>query len=55
MPRAQNAHAYVNAAFLVKVDKNDKFRILERPTIAFGGITSQFVRCTFFILYYFMI
>ncbi|KAL1140403.1 hypothetical protein AAG570_000335 [Ranatra chinensis] len=43
MPRAQNAHAYVNAGFMVKVDKKDKFRVTERPTILFGGISPLFL------------
>lgn len=44
MPRAQNAHAYVNAAFLVRVDPNDKYKVLDTPTIVFGSITPNFVR-----------
>ncbi|XP_075216126.1 xanthine dehydrogenase-like [Lycorma delicatula] len=43
MPRAQNAHAYVNAAFLVRVDPNDKYKVLDTPTIVFGSITPNFV------------
>ncbi len=43
MQRAQNTHAYVNAAFLVKVDKENKFRVLEQPNIVFGGINENFV------------
>lgn len=43
MPRAQNAHAYVNAGFLCKVNKSEKFKVLERPTIVFGGINPSFV------------
>ncbi|XP_039288989.1 xanthine dehydrogenase isoform X2 [Nilaparvata lugens] len=43
MPRAQNAHAYVNAGFLFKLDKNDKFKVLEKPRIVFGGINPNFV------------
>ncbi|RZF32561.1 hypothetical protein LSTR_LSTR006556 [Laodelphax striatellus] len=37
-PRAQNAHAYVNAGFLLKLNKNDKLRVLDKPRIVFGGI-----------------
>lgn len=44
MQRAQNTHADVNSAFLVKVNKNDKFRVLETPNIVFGGINTNFVR-----------
>ncbi|XP_046679837.1 probable aldehyde oxidase 4 isoform X1 [Homalodisca vitripennis] len=43
MPRSQNAHAYVNAGFLFKVDKKDNFKVLEKPNIVFGGITPEFV------------
>jgi xanthine dehydrogenase/oxidase len=43
MPRAQNAHAYVNAGFLIKADKKDNFKILEKPTLLFGGIKPEFV------------
>ncbi|XP_054281347.1 uncharacterized protein LOC128999016 [Macrosteles quadrilineatus] len=45
-PRAQNAHAYVNAGFLFKVDKKNKYKILEKPNIVFGGITPGFVHAT---------
>ncbi|CAH1401638.1 unnamed protein product [Nezara viridula] len=43
MPRAQNAHAYVNAGFKVKVDKNNKFSVMEKPTLLFGGIEPSFL------------
>lgn len=43
MPRSSNAHAVVNAGFLVKVDVADNFKILERPRIVFGGINKNFV------------
>lgn len=43
MPRAQNAHAYVNAGFLFKVDKQNSYTVLEKPTILFGGINPKFV------------
>lgn len=36
MPRAQNAHAYVNAAFLLKFNQ-DKTKV-EAATVCFGGI-----------------
>ncbi|KAG8310059.1 hypothetical protein J6590_071596 [Homalodisca vitripennis] len=45
-PRAQNAHAHVNAGFLFKVDKKDKFKVLERPNIVFGGISPSFVHAS---------
>lgn len=38
MPRAQNAHAYVNAAFLVKVNGG----IVESARICYGGIHPSF-------------
>lgn len=47
MPRAQNAHAYVNAGFLFKVDKKDKYRVMEKPNIVFGGISPAFVSTLF--------
>ncbi|KAK9512029.1 hypothetical protein O3M35_000556 [Rhynocoris fuscipes] len=42
MPRAQNAHAYVNAGFMFKVDKSN-YTILEKPTIIYGGINPHFI------------
>ncbi|XP_032686991.1 indole-3-acetaldehyde oxidase-like isoform X2 [Odontomachus brunneus] len=41
MPRAQNAHALVNAGFLFKLDGGGK--VLEKPNIIFGGINKQFL------------
>lgn len=38
MPRAQNAHAYVNAAFLVKMSQSK----VEKATLCFGGINPTF-------------
>uniref|UniRef100_A0A0K8S633 Xanthine dehydrogenase n=2 Tax=Lygus hesperus TaxID=30085 RepID=A0A0K8S633_LYGHE len=46
MPRAQNAHAHVNAGFLFKVDRGNGFQILEQPTIVFGGINPSFVHAS---------
>lgn len=43
MPRAQNAHAYVNAAFMVKVNKKNSYTVVEKPTVLFGGINPKFV------------
>ncbi|OXU29496.1 hypothetical protein TSAR_010099 [Trichomalopsis sarcophagae] len=40
MPRAQNAHAIVNAGFLFRLD--DKAQVLEQPNIIFGGISAKF-------------
>lgn len=39
MPRAQNAHAYVNAAFLLKYDDG----VVRSARICFGGISPEFV------------
>ncbi|CAL8082189.1 unnamed protein product [Orchesella dallaii] len=44
--RHQNAHAYVNAAFLFKVDYKNNFTVREKPTICFGGINPDFVHAT---------
>lgn len=41
MPRAQNAHAHVNAGFLFKLDARGI--VLEKPNIIFGGIRHDFV------------
>jgi len=43
MPRAQNAHAYVNAGFLFKLNVNNGGKVLAKPTIVYGGINPQFV------------
>ncbi|XP_034488430.1 indole-3-acetaldehyde oxidase [Drosophila innubila] len=40
MPRAQNAHAYVNAAFLLELDAGSK---VKTARICFGGIRPDFV------------
>lgn len=42
MPRAQNAHAYVNAAFLIE-SENDK---IKKASICFGGIEPTFTHAT---------
>lgn len=39
MPRAQNAHAYVNAGFLFKFEEG----IVSSARICFGGVTPEFV------------
>ncbi|XP_046483350.1 xanthine dehydrogenase/oxidase isoform X2 [Neodiprion pinetum] len=41
MPRAQNAHAHVNAGFLFKLDEGGK--VLEMPNIIIGGIRNDFL------------
>lgn len=43
MPRAQNAHAYVNAGFLFQLQKGSKGIVLKKPTIVYGGINPYFV------------
>ena len=43
MPRAQNAHAYVNAGFLFKMNGDNGGKVLAKPTIVYGGINPQFV------------
>ncbi|EDW38594.1 GL11937 [Drosophila persimilis] len=43
MPRAQNAHAYVNAAFLLELDNATK---VKTARICFGGINPEFVHAT---------
>ncbi|XP_062544110.1 aldehyde oxidase 3-like [Armigeres subalbatus] len=45
MPRAQNAHAYVNAAFLVRL-KKDPALMVEEATICYGGINPTFTHAT---------
>ncbi|XP_073848046.1 uncharacterized protein [Musca autumnalis] len=42
MPRAQNAHAYVNAAFLIQVQKPDF--VVKSARISYGGLCSEFAR-----------
>lgn len=42
MPRAQNAHAYVNAAFLFKFNGE----VVESSRICFGGIDPSFIHAT---------
>nr|CAH7725832.1 unnamed protein product [Callosobruchus chinensis] len=43
MPRAQNAHADVNAGFLFKLSPN---QVVESPRIVFGGISATFVHAS---------
>ncbi len=38
--RSENAHAYVNAACLAKIDPN--FYLTEKPALLFGGISATF-------------
>ena len=46
MPRAQNAHAYVNAGFLFRLNVNNGGKVLAKPTIVYGGINRYFVSIT---------
>ena len=46
MPRSSNAHAYVNAGFMALVDMSAGFKILNRPRIVYGGISSTFIHAT---------
>ena len=41
MPRYENAHAWVNAAFLARLDAKRTF--LQAPRLLFGGISEDFV------------
>ncbi|XP_055381707.1 uncharacterized protein LOC129612212 isoform X2 [Condylostylus longicornis] len=45
MPRAQNAHAYVNGSFLIQYDNKPPAtnKIVKSARICFGGITENFV------------
>lgn len=44
MPRSQNAHAIVNAGFMMKFHHNSP--LLENMTIVYGGISPKFVHAT---------
>ena len=46
MPRSSHAHAYINAGFCAQIDQNDSKRVLQKPTIIFGGINPSFVSST---------
>ncbi|KAF4522206.1 hypothetical protein B566_EDAN007357 [Ephemera danica] len=41
-PRAQNAHAYVNAAFLVEFEDVSTWKVTGHPRVVYGGINPQF-------------
>ncbi|KAH8271375.1 hypothetical protein KR018_007791, partial [Drosophila ironensis] len=43
MPRAQNAHAYVNAAFLLEMEADSK---VKSARVCFGGIRPEFVHAS---------
>lgn len=43
MPRAQNAHAQVNAGFLYKFDKNQIEPTVMSSRIIYGGLSAKFV------------
>ncbi|XP_049943149.1 uncharacterized protein LOC126419914 [Schistocerca serialis cubense] len=46
MPRAQNAHAYVNAGFLFKLDMKNVGKVISKPRIVFGGISHDLIHAT---------
>lgn len=44
--RYKNAHAYVNAGILMKVERTSGGIVVsEKPNLVFGGITPNFVSC----------
>lgn len=43
MPRAQNAHAMVNAAFLFEFSTNDAKTVVKSCRICYGGINPRFI------------
>ena len=43
MPRAVNAHAYVNATFSMTVDSSKDFVVLDVSSLVFGGIGTHTV------------
>ena len=43
MPRAENAHAYVNATFSMTVDSDGGFSVTDSPSLVFGGIGTHAV------------
>ncbi|XP_071107754.1 xanthine dehydrogenase-like [Haliotis cracherodii] len=45
MPRSQNAHAYVNAAFRVTIEPT-KFQVLGKPSLVYGGIDKKTIHAT---------
>ena len=50
MPRAQNAHAYVNAGFLFRMNVHNVGKVLAKPKIVYGGINPQFVSIIIIII-----
>ncbi|KAJ9584592.1 hypothetical protein L9F63_021062, partial [Diploptera punctata] len=46
MIRAENAEAYVNAGFKFNLNSSQNGKILTKPTIVFGGISSTFIHAT---------
>ena len=50
MPRAVNAHAYVNATFSMTVDSNKGFTVTSSPSLVFGGIDTHAVSIHFIII-----
>ncbi|CAH1403040.1 unnamed protein product [Nezara viridula] len=46
MPRRQNVHALMNAAFLFKIQESNKYTVEEKPNIVFGAVAPNFVHAT---------
>ncbi|XP_013406957.1 xanthine dehydrogenase isoform X2 [Lingula anatina] len=45
-PRVQSSLAYVSAGFRFKVNNNTEYKIIQQPSIVFGGISSTFVHAS---------
>ncbi|CAH1787395.1 unnamed protein product [Owenia fusiformis] len=47
MPRAENAHAYVNAGFRMEIHPNHlNYLVVNKPSIVYGGISPGFVHAS---------
>lgn len=51
MPRSCNAHAYINAGFCAKFQRENSIRIVGRPTLLFGGLRASLVNSCQFCCY----
>ncbi|XP_059486225.1 uncharacterized protein LOC132202920 isoform X2 [Neocloeon triangulifer] len=45
-PRAQNAHAYVNAGFCFEFENTSSWKVVGQPRIVIGGINPEFTHAT---------
>ncbi|XP_059486228.1 uncharacterized protein LOC132202921 isoform X2 [Neocloeon triangulifer] len=45
-PRAQNAHAYVNAGFCFEFENTTTWKVVGQPSIVYGGISPDFIHAT---------